>query len=294
MRVLMIGVASNLGRLAADYFQADSRVESVIGLDWRPCRPPLSGIRFVRAKLHQPEWKSLLHEVDAVIDLIDAGWPLPRKHDRISVEDHKHMLSAAAGVRKLIIASSAAIYGPQPPGWISEDAPIHGHQGGKHARQQALIADFVQAQAIPAVQIRSTWIAGRFSLPLARWLSMVPIPAGKERLLQVLHHDDWLAALRLALHDNLPEIVHAGAGDVMSFRDAAALMGQRRATLLPLTLRAWWEWRLRGRRFPPGWIRALYRAPLLDSSRLRAAGWQPRYTTRDTLIEALESLQAGG
>ncbi len=288
MRILIVGVAGNLGRLAADYFHTDALVESVIGLDWRSCRPPLSGIRFVRAALGQPEWKSLLREVDAVIDLIDAGWPLPRRHDKISTEDHKHILSESAGVGKLIIASSAAIYGPQPIGWINEDTPIHGHQGGKHARQQAQIADFVQAQAIPAAQIRSAWITGRRSLPLVRWLNMVPIPAGGGRLLQTLHPDDWLAALRLALHHNLPGIIHAGAGDVISFRDVAALMGQRRATLVPLTLRAWWEWRLRGRRFPPGWICALYRAPLLDCSRLRAAGWQPHYTTRDTLIEALE------
>jgi nucleoside-diphosphate-sugar epimerase len=294
MRVLIIGVAGNLGRLAAECLLTDSNVESVIGLDWRACRPPLPGVRFIRAALHQPEWRSLLREVDAVIDLIDASWPLPRRHDRISSEDHKQVLSAVSSVEKLIIASSVALYGPQPSGWITEDAPIRGHQAGKHARAQALVADFIQAEAIPATQLRSAWMAGPRSLSLTRWLSAMPVPAGGVRQLQVLHHEDWLAALRTVLHTDLPGIVHAGAEDAIPFRDAAALLGQRRVTLLPLTLRAWWDWRVRGRRSPPGWIRALYRAPLLDCSRLRAAGWLPRYTTRETLIEALESLQAGG
>ena len=141
MRVLITGVVGGLGRLLAGRLLADTHVESVTGLDARVCHPPVPGMAFVRADLRQPEWTGLLREADVVIHLAGMGWPLPwrRRDDGESarIEGTKACCGRRSDARHAPDrVNSAALYGPQPPGPVSETAPVVGHRHGAYARAQ--------------------------------------------------------------------------------------------------------------------------------------------------------------
>jgi nucleoside-diphosphate-sugar epimerase len=291
MRILITGVAGESGRFLAERLAADPAITQVIGLDARAYRFPAPGVRFVRAELAQPEWTPLLAQIDAAIHLMD--WPDRRsRHVADIVEGSRIFLRAAvaAGVRQVIVSQSGAVYGPQALRPIPETAFVHGHQGAPYARVAALISDYVDAleREVSTVftRLRSAWLVGPHHPTLARYLrSGRALACGyAQHLVQVVHEDDWIEALRLALHRDLPGVYHAAADEGVPLGEAALLGGNRACTPLWRQLvAAWWGWRWRGRLISPAWIWTFYHGGTLGSERLRAAGWVPRYSTRAAL-----------
>lgn len=302
MRLLIAGVSSSTGRRLAEHLLAAPDVERVIGLDASRCSPPVPGLHFVRASLRQPDWTPLLGQVDAAILVTGLHWP-PRWRDRAAepalVEDSKAFVRAAlqAAVPRIITAHSAALYGPQADGPITEAAPLRGSQASAYARARALVADYLEIMAESGyngifTRLRPAWISGPHHLDLIRHLTGGPVLAFgyEEQRLQAVHEDDLLAAFDLALRHDLPGVYNVCADQGMTFRQVAVWMGESRDSLpLPwLTLRAGWHWRWRGQPSPPAWVRSLYLSQPVAGDRLRAAGWTPRHTTREALSAALE------
>jgi nucleoside-diphosphate-sugar epimerase len=303
MRYSVTGVVGSLGRLLAERLLADPGVGEVIGLDARPCRPPVPGLRFVRADLRQPEWIPLLDGVDVVLHLSWLmGWPSRRKTGQEMITGGKIFLDAvrAARVPKVITASHMAVYGPQPANPISEGAPVRGHGVGVYPRALALLADYLDTLdwgRTILTRLRTAWPCGPHHLALARMLLSGPVLACGygDRAVQVAHEDDLVAGLLLVIRRDLPGVYHLASDESLTFHDLAALVGKDQAcTPLPwLMFRRWWLWRLRGAPTPPGLVRSLYAGNVLDTNKLRAAGWTPRHTTRETVSAALEVVRSG-
>ncbi|NDJ75667.1 MAG: NAD-dependent epimerase/dehydratase family protein [Chloroflexi bacterium] len=304
MHVLITGVASRIGRLVAERLVADPGVATVTGLDARVVRPPLPGMRFVRARLHQPEWTALLDTTDVVVHVAGLiGWPLRRRIDTALVADTRQVLRAveSAAVPRLVVVNNATVYGPQPVGPLHEDARIRGHQAGAYARDRALVSDFLDLMADRAgdrviTRLRTAWVCGpRYVAPVRHFRRGPVLVCGCEaRLFQVVHEEDLCAAILLAVGRDLPGIYNVSADSGVTFHELAALLGDNR-TCVPLawaTLMAWWRWRWLGRRTPPGWLRTLYRCQPVDTSKLRATGWTPLHSSRETLLDALAALDA--
>ena len=308
MRVLIAGVAGSLGRALAERLLADPAIEQVIGLDASACYPPVPGMHFVRADLRQPEWTPLLAGVDAAVLLTGMAWPLRRssgRREETLVGDSKSFVRAAvaAGVSRLIVATSAALYGPQVSGPVTEGTPLLGYQASAYARARAMVADYLDTVAQGGyhgtlTRLRAAWVCGTQHLALARYLTRGPLLACgyADRVIQVVHDADMVASLELALRRELPGVYNVCADGGMPFRELAALVGASGACtpLAWLALRAWWGWRWRDQPTPPGWVRALVRSQPLDASKLRAAGWTPGHSTRDALVEALTVVRANG
>jgi UDP-glucose 4-epimerase len=305
MRVFIAGVAGSMGRLVAERLLTDPVVKSVIGLDACVCLPPVSGLHFVRADLRQPEWTPLLDGVDVALHLAGlTGCASCRETEAMLIDGSKHFLRAvkAAGVPKVIVANSAAVYGPQPAGPIPETAPVRGHQAGGYARVRALVSDYLDVIERGSrngiiTRLRTAWVCGPRHLALIRHLTAGPVlvRGHKDRVLQVVHEEDLVAAFLLALRHDLPGVYNVSADGGLLFREVAALIGNSRVcvSLAWLALRAWWRWRWRGWQMSPAWVRSLYGSSPVDTSKLKAAGWTPCYTTRETLMEALGTFRAG-
>ena len=306
MRVLITGVAGSTGRLLAERLLADPGIASVIGLDARACHPPVPGMIFVRADLRQPEWTGLLREVDIVIHLAGMGWPLPwrqRAGEEGRIEGTRALVQAlrVARVPRLIAINSAALYGPQPPGEVAETAPAHGYHYGAYARARAQIEDML-AEMLPAIpetavtRLRTAWPSGSTHQALVRHFARNPVLACglEDRCLHVVHEGDLVDATRFVLWHDLIGIYNVAASTALTFGELAALVGKTRACvpLAWITLGAWWRWRWRGQRTPPGWVRSLYHSQPLSTAKLRAAGWQPQRRPREAISAALEAYQA--
>jgi UDP-glucose 4-epimerase len=308
MRVLIAGVAGSLGRALAERLLADPAFDQVIGLDASACYPPVPGLHFVRADLRQPEWTPLLAETDAAVLLTGMAWPLRRSSGRAEealVGDSKSFVRAAvaAGAPRLIVACNAALYGPQVAGPVTESAPLFGYQASAYARARAMVADYLDTVAQGGydgtlTRLRAAWMCGAQHLVLGRYLTGGPVLACgyADRVIQVVHEADMVAALELALRRDLPGVYNVCADGGMPFRELVALVGASGACapLAWLALHAWWDWRWRDQPTPPGWVRGLVRSQPLDASKLRAAGWTPAHSTRDALVDALTVVRANG
>jgi UDP-glucose 4-epimerase len=303
MRVLIAGVAGHTGRLLAERLLTEPDIDAVIGIDARVCYPPIPGLRFARVRPRQPEWLPLLADVDAAIHLGGLRWPprwSQRDQETSLVEDSKFFLHGVTQARlpKTILLTSAALYGPQPPGPVTEQSPVRGHEASAYARSRAQVSDVLDGMRYNGVltRLRAAWLCGPRHLALIRAFDGKAVRACgyDDRVLDVLHEDDLIAAVLLALRHGLAGIYNVGASGEIALRDAAALVSDDQ-TCVPLgwlVARAWWRWRwLRGRT-PPLWVRFLYDTRPLDTSKLRAAGWTPRHTTRQAMIEALEVFRA--
>jgi UDP-glucose 4-epimerase len=307
MRVLIAGVAASVGRALAERLLADPACEQVIGLDAGACYPPVPGLQFVRADLRQPEWTPLLAQVDAAVLLKGLAWPLGRSSgaaESILVEDSKSFVRAvvAAGVPRLIVATSAALYGAQAAGPVTEGAPLRGYETSAYARVRAMVSDYLDAVASgyngTLTRLRAAWLCGPQHPALVRYLtggSRLACGCG-DRVLQVVHEADMVDALDLALRRDLPGVYNVCADGGLPFRQVSALVGAGGACapLTWLAVCAWWGWRWRGQRTPPGWVRGLYRSQPLDAGKLRAAGWTPEHSTRDALVAALKAVRTSG
>lgn len=304
MRLLIIGVAGGAGRLLAQRLLDDPAVTALTGLDERPLRPAIPGLRFVRAALDQPEVSGLVAGMDAIVHpaSLDGGADGSlRVPDRVLVDRTKRLveMAQAAHVRRLVVILSGAVYGGPPGAVHSEADRIRGHGAGSLVRAQAQIADYLDAVAArwpsgALVQLRAAWLCGPGAMRLVRWWQRVPVIAcGRgARLFQALHPDDLAAAVRLALRDGLAGVYNVGGAEPLSLHTVAHMAGRAGACapLGLLVLRAWLV-RHRGGSAPsPDALRALYSGGVLDTSRLREAGWAPRYTTRGALLDALAAL----
>ncbi len=304
MRLLITGVAGGAGRLLAQRLLADPAVTALTGLDEHPLRPAIPGLRFVRAALDQPEASGLVAGMDAIVHpaSLDGGADGSRRvPDGVLVDRTKRLvdMAQAANVRRLVVILSGAVYGGPPGAAHSEADRVRGHSAGSLVRAQAQIADYLDAVAArwpsgTLVQLRAAWLCGPGATRLVRWWQRVPVIAcGRgERLFQALHPGDLVGAVCLALRGRLAGVYNAGGAEPLPLHAVAQVTGRAGACapLGLLLLRAWLAQHRGGSAPSPDALRALYGGGVLDTSRLREAGWAPRYTTRGALLDALAAL----
>ncbi|MBI5957766.1 MAG: hypothetical protein HY866_03455 [Chloroflexi bacterium] len=192
--------------------------------------------------------------------------------------------------------------GPTPNNLRPESPPAGGYRAGAYARARAFVEDYLDT--VPEngyngtlTRLRAAWVCGPHHLALIRHLCGGPVLACgyADRVIQVVHEDDFIAAVTLALRQDCPGVYHVCPDAGLTFQQAASLTGESRdcQPLSWLVLRAWWAWRFRRQPSPPAWVRSLYLSRPMDGARLRAAGWTPRHTSREAMIAAREIFRAG-
>ena len=115
---------------------------------------------------------------------------------------------------------------------------------------------------------------------------MVPIILGFDPRYQFVHEDDVVAALAHVLHDDLPGVFNVGADGVLALTEVIDLLGKRLAPVLPPwgTGLAAAALRRLGIEVSPEMLEQLRFGRGLDNRRLKATGFEYRYTTRETVI----------
>ena len=200
--ILVTGAAGRLGeqvlgRLAAEWGGG------VIGIDsLAPAgTPPFD---FVHAPLSAPELTDFLKwaNVGLVCHLGQSGATTSEK-----LAATKHLLQAcgAAGVEKIVLASSTSVYGAQAtnPAFLDERRPTQGNydfgDNGYWLGMEAFGRGFqLQCPALKQLVLRFANVVGpTVDSPMVGYLSRpaVPVLAGFNPLLQVIHQDDVITAL---------------------------------------------------------------------------------------------------
>lgn len=297
--VAVTAASSPLGAAVCARLAEDERVVRIIGIDVAEPAMPVGKLDFRVADLRDPVLSRAFDGADAIVHL-GAWQPGALDDDRhyaLVVGGTRNVLTAAAerGVSVLAHLSTAMVYGARDVGEmpLSEDADLHVDPDAARPYNQLLADELVTAFAeqhprIRVATIRATTILGPgIESPAVRLLEAPRIPLVQRRspVFQTLHPDDAASALHLAVVADLEGPYNAAADGWVTADEALSLVG-RRALRLPeaplmTALRAAHEAGLT--QLTCGTMEYLMYPWVVDTSRLRAAGWRPQHTHREVL-----------
>jgi UDP-glucose 4-epimerase len=281
----------------------------LIGLDVREpaYRPP--DFRFHLVDLPHADLSPLLAGVDVVVHLagIHDAIPDERLMAEVNVAGARQVLEAAraVGVKKLVVMSSATVYGawPNNPVPLNEDAPIRPNRGFPLAVHKAeverLLAEWGRDNPGAVVTVlRPAFVLGpRADHVVARMVAR-PAPvvlAGSAAPVQFVHEEDVASALALAVEQDLPGAFNVAADGWLPREEFDSLLGRRfRAPVPPglaeRSLRRLWHLGLA--ELPPGAMPYLVHPWVVANDRLRGAGWVPGHSNEEAVLASLDQRPA--
>lgn len=310
MKVLVTGVARELGAEVARRLDADGSVDELVGLDIERPVGRFRRLRYVRLDLRQTGAVGRVREldVDTVVHcaITTAGTPARAAHEQ-NVIGTVNLLAGLAGRRldKLVLRSSGDVYatGAGLPSVLREKDAARARPQTPLGRDlhevEALVDDFGTArpQTVVTVLRLGPVLGQRWRSRLAEHLAP-PAPVmvtGFDPQLQLLAEEDAAEAVLRAVSANHPGTFNVAGDGVLLLSDLMRLAGRPQRTLLPpLT-----PWLLRqmartltGRDLPEDTLRLVLHGLVLDCGRLlHEFGWQPPRRTQEVAEAYGESLQ---
>jgi len=297
--VLVTGISGNLGRALAKLLHTEAHV---VGVDRRPFigRPKDIAHHQVDIRKAKVEEAFRHGRIDAVIHLgimHDPRMPRSEAHSFNVVGTHKILdLCVRHDVRKVVVLSSANVYGPRPDNsnFLPEETPLMAAERFSEIRD--LIELDMYAQSFmwrhpehETVILRPVNIVGPTVrnapsnyLRLARPITVL----GFDPMVQLIHEEDVCRALALALRPGLRGVFNVtGPGEIPL---SSALRELHRKPIAiphplvrPLVRRAF-EAHLTG--FPPEEVDHIQYLCVVDGARFaREAGWAPSRSLRETI-----------
>jgi UDP-glucose 4-epimerase len=235
----------------AQQLLADPAIELVAALDTRaPDLPPSERLVHVDADLRSPDLARVLVglRADALVHTDVLQFPEPGRSARTlhdtNVVGTLGLLAAAEALpelRTLVVRGSAAIYGSEPsaPAFFSEDMvgrfALRTRWQRDVSESENLVEAFARRRpAVCCTTLRFQPIVGRtLDTPIMRLIGspIVPTWMGFDPMIQVIHGDDAVAAMIVALDAAVRGPVNVAARDTISLSRALRRLGK---TALPL------------------------------------------------------------
>lgn len=297
--VAITGISGNLGRALAKLLHGRERI---VGIDRRPFRGKPKDLEMHEVDIRRNKAEDAFRK-GRVRALIHMGI----MHDpRMSAEDH-HSFNVLGttrvlehcvrhGVRKVVVLSSANVYGPSPDNsnFLTEDSPLMASQRFSEVRD--LIALDMYAQSffyrhpeIETVIVRPVHIAGPHIKNAPSNYLRLPRPwvlMGFDPMIQLIHYEDVCLALAAALRPGVRGVYNVvGPGEV----PLSAVLRElgRRPVPVPHVLarpllRRLFDYHLAS--FPPPELDHLQWGCTVDGSRfVKDVGFAPKHTLRETI-----------
>lgn len=300
--VLVTGGAGRFGRLAV---QSIHRRHEVVAVDRRPIHGLPKDVTHVRTDLRWRQIEDVFrrYRVEAVLHL--GLLHNPRAEDdqyRFNVVGTQHLLDLVAKhkVPKLVMMSSANIYGPHPDNslFLTEDAPLLGAESFPNIRDLVATDRIVQSffyrqPEVETVMLRPVHIVGpRVKNAPSNYLRLEHpwVVMGFDPMIQLIHEEDVVRALMLAMRPGVRGVYNVvGPGEAPLSRILEVL--GRRATPMPsFVLKAMVEraFQLRLVSFPAPEIRHIQYNCVVDGSLARRVlGFEPQYGLVETIRSVL-------
>jgi UDP-glucose 4-epimerase len=235
--VLVTGVGGFWGARLAAQLTAETDLH-VLGIDATAPANPVKGLDFIQADARNSLLVELLRDegVTTVCHLwfIEADRHSETNFDLNVIGSMKVFGACAqAGVRKVILKSSTAVYGASPanPAFLTEGHPLNGSRRTGTLRHLLEIEAFCngfrgQAPGMTITTLRFANIVGPTAdTPMTRFLSTPATPRllGFDPMLQVIHEDDVIGALAHAVTHDAPGVFNVAAEEPMPLSRLTAL-----------------------------------------------------------------------
>ncbi|MDP9149829.1 MAG: NAD-dependent epimerase/dehydratase family protein [Myxococcota bacterium] len=282
------------------------RDRRVVGVDRRPFADKPKDIEHAQVDIRRKKLKDVFRAGD-----ISAVVHLGVMHDpRASASDHHSwnvagftkLLEYVAHFRvpKLVVLSSANVYGPQPsnPQFLTEDAPLLGGQNFSDIRDLVEVDMLAQSffwklPETETVVLRPVHILGTVHNAPSNFLRKNPILTvmGFDPMTQVIHESDVVHAIELALQPGIRGIFNVTGSEPVPLSRVIRILGRQRLTV-PYTvacvaLRRLWSLRLTS--FPAPELDHIRYVCMVDDRRARQVlGFAPRVSLQETVLSVDE------
>ncbi len=305
--VLVTGVSGFWGRSVACAL-LDTPGYLVIGMDNEPPKEGIKGLDFIPADIRNPLFVDLLRSegVEAVCHLqfIERSKPSESAFDQNVMGTAKALAACAeAGVRKVVLRSSTAVYGARPdnPAFLTEERTLKGSMAYGVTRDLMEIEAFCngfrrQSPQTTLTILRFASVIGpNVKSAMTRFLKnpLTPVLWGFDPMMQVIHEADAVAALAYAVKMDAPGVFNVAAEGTLPLSRVMGLAGK-----LPLPvfhLFAYWgaaalrSGGLRATRYVPFDLDYIRYPWVGDLEKMRA---ELRFTPQYTAVEALREFAA--
>jgi UDP-glucose 4-epimerase len=296
--VLVTGVCGRLGKGLVRVLHRERRV---VGVDRRAFADKPKDIEHAQVDLRRTKLKDVFrnNEIEAVVHLGVMHDP------RASAADH-HSWNVAGfsklleyvsqfHVPKLVVLSSANVYGPQPsnPQFLGEDAPLLGGQNFSDIRDLVEVDMLAQSffwklPETETVILRPVHILGRVHNAPSNFLRLNPILTvmGFDPMTQVVHQSDVVHAIDLALRPGIRGIFNLAGPEPVPLSTLIKILGRQRLSvpysLARMALRRLWSLRLTT--FPPPELDHIRFVCMVDDRRARQIlGFTPGMSLEETV-----------
>src|SRR5918998_5024186 len=321
MQIAVTGATGNVGTSLIRALSHEPQVDAVIGIARRVPQVRLPKTSWVQADVLHSDLAELFRGADAVVHL---AWLIQPSRDKrtlvaANVEGSARVFHAvgAAGVPRLVYASSVGAYSPGPKDRrVDESWPIDGIEGAYYSVQKAEVErrlDRFEAEApdVRVVRLRPGLIFKRDAAAGIRRLfggpflpnrlvrpGMIPFVPDTERLVfQAVHSFDVGEAYRFAVvNDAARGAYNVAAEPVLDPHRIAALLRARTVRVPRRVLHGAADvaWRLRLHPTEASWVDLALGTPIMDVARAREElGRNPRRGADEALADLLEGIREG-
>jgi UDP-glucose 4-epimerase len=306
-KIVLTGIAGRLGQLVAKRLHRLG-THQVVGLDRRPISRLPKDIQHLQVDIRSRRARGIFRsgEVEAVIHL-----GLMHDPRRSSAELHSwnvigtsHLLEHCAdfNVKKVVVLSSANVYGPRPENtqFFTEEAPLMAAQDFPAIRD--LIEADMQATSffwrsagrqIETVVLRPVHILGSVRNAASNYLRLerIPVLMGFDPMVQVIHEEDVTTAIVLALAEGAHGVMNlVGPGEV----PLSVVIKELKKPTIPIPNSLFGPlvkslWRLKLTSFPMPELAHIRYTCMVDGSRARKVlGFRPKYSMKETIRSVLK------
>jgi UDP-glucose 4-epimerase len=311
-RILITGLSTYWGGRLAQALEQNEEIEAIVGVDSRDPTLELERTEFVRVGTQHGLLRRIVEaaEIDTVIDsrlIPDSAVVPPRAAHENNVIGTMNILAACSGegstVRKFVFKSTAHYYGSEQddPAFFTEAMgrphPPRTRIERDIVEAEATVADFAEKNPDVSVTIlRYANVLGpdvRTSHTKLLSLPVVPMILGFDPRYQFVHEDDVVAALEHSVGSDLRGIFNVAGDGVLAFTEVVGLLGKTYAPVLPPwgTGLAAAALRRTGLNIPDEMLQQLRFGRGIDNRKLKATGFNYRYTTRETVQKLAEHMR---
>jgi UDP-glucose 4-epimerase len=298
--VLVTGISGNLGRVLAKLLHTETRV---VGVDRRPFTDKPKDIDHHQVDIRKNKVEEAFRRrpgIDALIHMgimHDPRMPFTEAHSFNVIGTQKILdLCVRHGVKKVVVLSSANVYGPRPENsnFLPEETPLMAADRFSDVRDLIELDMYAQSfmwrhPEIETVIVRPVNIVGPTvrNAPSNYLRLEAPLTVmGFDPMIQLIHAEDACRALVLALRPGLRGVFNVTGPGEVPLSAILKELGRRPIPVPHLVIRSLirraFEARLTS--FPPEEVDHIQYLCVVDGSRFaREAGWSPRHALRDTI-----------
>jgi nucleoside-diphosphate-sugar epimerase len=301
--VAVTGAASGVGLALAGRLVESGPVRKVVAIDER--RGDVPGAAWRVLDVRDPAIAEKLRGADVVVHLaLDLDLESDAKaRSAFNVRGTQTVLTAAAaaGVRRVVLCTSAMVYGAQADNDVplAEDAPL------RATSEASFVDDLLEIERLgkraprahPGLNVtilRPAVLVGGTDTALTRYFESprLLVVAGSRPCWQFCHVEDLVSALEYAVLEQVDGEMAVGCDGWLEQEEVEELSGIRRMELPPAIAfgAASRLHRLGLTPSPAGDLAYTMHPWVVSGSRLHDAGWRPRWTNEEVLAELLKEV----